>query len=200
MLNSGRCRHCKAKVHWRYPAIELATAAMFLAVFIVFGISTATLWLLSLSVCLMVLIVIDFEHKIIPDLLQLIMAALGVGYHFDTGGVHIADMLAGGVIGCVFGVLLQQGFKHVRGKDGLGTGDVKFFGVAGIWLGPLGLIPFFFYGGILGVVTATAWNKMGREAAFPFGPALAMSLYMLLVMPITAEAFWNWPMWLISHA
>src|SRR5690606_2660096 len=39
----GRCRHCKAPVSWRYPLVELMTAALFTGCAVRFGWSFTTL-------------------------------------------------------------------------------------------------------------------------------------------------------------
>lgn len=189
----GRCRHCKAAISWRYPAIELATAGALLAVYFTHGLSGPGLLLMGLSLCLLVMIVVDFEHYIIPDETQWAMALLGIIYQWKYG-LHPADMLLGGLIGGGLGWVLQSGYRRLRGREGLGTGDVKFLVVAGLWLGALPLVPFLFFAGVLGVLTSSLWRALGQGELFPFGPALAVSLWLLVLWPVTGEFFFQWPL------
>ena len=48
----------------------------------------------------------------------------------------------------------------------------------------LAAIPLFLVvAGFLGVVVAFLWRVTGRGRAFPFGPALALALFVCLVLP-----------------
>lgn len=190
--NRGACRHCRAGISWRYPAIELITAAALLAVYHVYGLDGESLLLMAMTLSLLVMIIVDFEHYIIPDEVQIMLAVLVIAYHWFYG-MHPADMLVGALVGGVIGWILQSGYRYVRGKEGLGTGDVKFLVVAGLWIGAVNLIPFLFYSGMLGIVTAALWGRLGRGAIFPFGPALAVSLWAGVLWPDVLELFFSWP-------
>lgn len=64
-------------------------------------------------------------------------------------------------------------------------GDVKFFAVAGLWLG-LDMMPvFFFMSGLFGVLLGGGWRFFtGKSGLFPFGPALiAAMLYYCQMVP-----------------
>jgi prepilin signal peptidase PulO-like enzyme (type II secretory pathway) len=188
----GACRHCRAGVSWRYPAIELVTAAALTSVYALYGLDGKALLLMGLTLALLVMIIVDFEHYIIPDSIQLLVGALGVGYHWCYG-MHPADVLVGALTGGAIGWALQTGYRYARKKDGLGTGDVKFLVVAGIWLGAKMLIPLLFFSGLLGVVTAGLWRRLGYGEIFPFGPALAVSLWGLVMVPPIGTLFFQWP-------
>jgi len=187
----GKCRYCGAKVSARYPLIELATMTLTLAVYFQYGLTAQGIFLVILSVCLMILIVTDFEHYIIPDAIQIVMAMTAVAYHLVTEQQPMANVLAGGLAGLLTGVALSSGYRWLRKKEGLGMGDVKLLAVAGLWLGPLTLVPLFFFAGALGVVIALPWRVAGRGAVFPFGPAIAAALWALLVYSETGNVFWN---------
>ncbi|MBY0354100.1 MAG: prepilin peptidase [Rickettsiales bacterium] len=196
------CRHCRKPVSWRYPAIELVTAAALLCVYYVHGVQGGGLLLIALTLCLLVMMIVDFEHYIIPDEIQIAVGVLAVIYHLNFG-LHPASMLAGGIAGGLIGWAMQQGYRWSRKRDGLGTGDVKFLVVAGLWVGAPALMPLLFFSGLLGIGTAALWRCLGRGALFPFGPALALSLWILLLWPHVVDMFFGWPnavaQWLLNN-
>ncbi len=183
VLQRGKCRYCKAPVSIRYPLTELSQAVLFLSVYVTHGLTAPALFLALFSVCLLALILIDFDWPIIPDELQYTALGLGLGYHFfahsDWGVVFISAGL-----GLLIGLSLRFGFLWLRKKEGLGWGDVKFLPIAGLWLGDVWLwSPYLFYSGMFGVATAVIWRLAGKGARFPFGPALAAALFLMLLLP-----------------
>lgn len=190
-FSRGTCRHCHTAVHWRYPVIETATALAFLLVYWRAGPSAAGAVLALFALCLIIMTTVDFEHRILPDETQLATAALGILFHLALLHTPLVDILAGMLAGLFLGTALQKGYRWLRGRDGLGTGDVKFLCVAGIWLGAPGLAPLMLLSGVLGVLTALAWRMRGQGEYFPFGPALAAATFALVLFPELAAVFWR---------
>lgn len=62
----GKCSGCGAKISIRYFLVELLTAALFLAVWLMYGLPLAPVYALFLAL-LVVATFIDIEHFIIPD-------------------------------------------------------------------------------------------------------------------------------------
>lgn len=187
----GRCRYCKTKVSARYPLTELVQALLFLMVYTSQGMTWVALVLALLSVALLVMSVIDFEWYILPDELQWVCAGLAVIYHWLLG-THVAEVLLGAGFGVLLGASLHYGFKWIRKKDGLGWGDVKFLAVSGLWLAGITPWPaYLFMAGVMGVVTGIIWRLAGNGPRFPFGPALAASLLLVLLTPASELFFWT---------
>lgn len=190
LTSGGKCRHCGKKIHWRYPVTEIVTAALFPIVFLQIGLSIEFGIFAMLGVCIIALCVIDFEHRIIPDELQWVMFALAILHHALVT-VDWWDKIGGALLGVSIGAALKYGFLWLRKKDGLGMGDVKFLLVAGLWLGTLPLVPFLFLSGMLGILTSLAWKCFNDDPRFPFGPALAISMFALLLFPSVGNLFWS---------
>lgn len=191
MMNKGKCRHCDAPVSVRYPLIELITTAVFLLLYARYGLSLQGMLLALFAVALLVMIVVDFEHYIIPDQVHLFLLPLGVAYQFFTHGLMQGVVLSFAA-GAALGLGLHHGYRILRKQEGLGFGDVKFFAVAGVWLGGLLLWPpFLFLSGTLGIVIGLGWRFLGRGPRFPFGPALALALFLCVVYPEIPHLFWN---------
>jgi len=185
----ARCAFCNAKISGFYPAIELATASAFTFLYLKYGISFEFAIFLGVAFLLIVIITIDIREKIIPDTLQIALLVLAVIYGFYFGKWFAA--LEGAAAAAMLGFGLRWGFFWLKKHESLGMGDVKFLIIAGIFLGPFTLLPFIFFAGIFGIITGTLWNRLGRGREFPFGPALAMSLFLCLTVPEISHFFWQ---------
>jgi prepilin signal peptidase PulO-like enzyme (type II secretory pathway) len=90
----------------------------------------------SLGLVLLLLVMFDLRYRLLPDGLTLPLIALGV-LGADAVGPGLAASVTGllGAGGAVW--LIAAAFRHLRGIDGLGGGDVKLIAAMGAWLGPL---------------------------------------------------------------
>lgn len=190
VTSGAKCRHCKAPVPVRYPLTELATGALFLLIYHYYGTSTQAVLLMLMGVALLVMIVADLEHYIIPDEVHWALIPLALAYHYVIGTAW-GDVLGGFLLGGGIGLALHYGYRYLRKKDGLGFGDVKFLAVAGLWLGVYPMVPFLFFSGVLGVGFGLIWRALGKGPIFPFGPALAVSLFLCTGFPEIPNLFWN---------
>jgi len=190
LFSGGKCRFCKTKISVRYPLIELITAAFFLLIYKNYGLTFQAVLLALFAVALLVMIVADLEHYIIPDEIHYALLPLGLAYRFITG-MPAEDIAYGFLAGGAIGLTLHHGYRWVRKKEGLGYGDVKFLAIAGLWLGLKPLVPFLFFAGVLGVIFGLLWRAIGRGHIFPFGPALASSLFLCVMFPQYPDMFWN---------
>jgi leader peptidase (prepilin peptidase)/N-methyltransferase len=181
LLLRGRCRDCKEPIGVRYPAVELATAALFAAVAVRFGLDWALPGYLLFAWTLLVVALIDVATRRIPNRLTYpLTPALGVllvaaALLHGEAGVALRAVL-GGVAG--FGAMLVLALISPRG---MGMGDVKLAAFLGIGLGylgwghvVLGLFGGFFLGGIVALVLL-AVRIRERKDFLPFGPYLALS-------------------------
>jgi leader peptidase (prepilin peptidase) / N-methyltransferase len=131
------------------------------------------------------LAMIDIRHGIIPDWLNLSIAGLGIVQSATNDGLLVgAQALCEGIIiGGVF-YLLQRFYLALRKVRGLGLGDVKFIGAAGIWIGFTGIPVLLLVASLTALVTAgTMWltgRTMTSQTAMPFGPFLAIGLLFAL--------------------
>lgn len=181
LASGGKCRYCQVGISIRYPLIELSTALLFALVYARFGLTPLGLLMVLVTVVLMVIIVTDLEHYIIPDIAQLILLPLAVLYGIMR---HHSwwEMLLGAIAGGATGLALRYiGYKWKK-QEALGWGDVKFLVIAGLFLGVSLLPPFFFVAGIAGIATGLFWQISGRGTLFPFGPALVAALFLLLLL------------------
>jgi leader peptidase (prepilin peptidase)/N-methyltransferase len=173
LLLRGHCRSCAAPISPRYPLVEAVTAALCVGAVLAHrsavGVST------SLVVILLVVPValIDLEHRIIPNKLTAIGAAVALlaGLAFDPSG-EPERLIAGASAG---GFLLIAALAY---PGGMGMGDVKLAAVLGLLLGRAvapAIVVALVCGVIVGlIVIARKGARAGRKTAVPFGPFLAL--------------------------
>jgi prepilin signal peptidase PulO-like enzyme (type II secretory pathway) len=177
----GKCHECKAVISSRYFWVELACALLFALIAYQHGVTPLAFLLCAVGLTLVILIAIDLEHMIIPDEIQIALVVLGIGYVWLTDASWVnAFMLA--ATGVLFGLFLRWLMFVWKKREGLGWGDVKFLGVAGLYLDWHLLTAFCFLSGIAGIITAPILRNADTKE-YPFGPSLAIALMLLLLEP-----------------
>src|SRR3990172_7902959 len=72
----GRCRSCGTRITPLYPAVELATALLVAACFLVFGLSSEAAVAALFCVALVTLSASDLRHRLVPNVIVLPAAAV----------------------------------------------------------------------------------------------------------------------------
>lgn len=168
----GRCRYCRAPISWRYPLVEFLTGALFLVIYLHYGLTPALLKYLFLAALLVAVSFIDLSQFIIPNSLVLAGLIYGLPIGLLVHDVSLWSMLLGALstAGFLLVVALLSG-------GGMGQGDIKLGLVTGLFLGwPMGLAGLLLgacLGGFLGIILLAARIR-GRKDPIPFGPFIAL--------------------------
>lgn len=199
----ARCRDCGEPIAWRYPAVELASGALWVLAGWATGLSWATPLAVAFFYLLLVLSVIDLDHRRLPTPLVTVLGGVAIaaavtaqftGLPFGPlAGVQRSGLLASPLVASGLGFLLGAGtswgiaalYGALRGRQGLGFGDVRLLGAMGVVLGPYVLLAYGLanilgvMGAIPAMVLARRRSKAGSgvplgQASFPFGPFLAL--------------------------
>jgi leader peptidase (prepilin peptidase)/N-methyltransferase len=169
----GKCRSCKKKISAQYPLIEMLNGAMWLLTGILFyGDLITTLLYCALVSLLLVLSVIDWRTFVIPNGINLSILVLGViriATDYTNWSSYLIGLLA---VGLVF-LLLHL----ATGGNGLGMGDVKLVGAAGLLLGWQKMIPAILLGCILGILIHSIRMRRGAGNKLAFGPYLSAGIW-----------------------
>jgi leader peptidase (prepilin peptidase)/N-methyltransferase len=203
MMLGAKCRGCKERISFRYPAVELLTGLLFVAVAIHDGLSAALPFDLVFVSALVALIFIDAEHMILPNVITYpgmvfaVIARLAIPYltgtwHFDDlpslahgafAGMPVwVTSLAGAAIGALIGGgslwLMGWTWEKLRGIEAMGLGDVKMMFMVGAYLGwRLTILTIFvgvLTGSIIGVVVMARQRERNMQTLLPFGIFLGL--------------------------
>jgi len=172
LLLRARCRHCGARISPRYPAVELITALVFVAVVIVRGFDDDLIIELPFVAALIALAGIDLDHKLLPNKIVYPLAAWGFVAVLIADRDDLVEHLIAGAGAFLF--LLAAVLAYPRG---MGMGDVKLAGAMGIYLGTSvipALLIAFLAGSVVGIAIIAREGAEGRKKAVPFGIFLAL--------------------------
>jgi len=141
------------------------------------GFTLNTLSIFIFVAALIVITFIDFEYKIIPDVISLPGILYGLLAALVLPRITFVESLLGALLGGG-SLLLVAGFYYLLTKqEGMGLGDVKLLAMMGAFLGWQSILFIIMIGSITGAaigVAAMVIKKKDRKYAIPFGPFLSL--------------------------
>lgn len=173
----GRCAMCRKPIHWQYPAVEAAMAALAVVAFLrhVDDPSSAALWAiafeLAVSFCFLVITAFDLRWQLVPLEFTAASAMLA-----GAGRTLMGDDWLRIILGAVT-VAVVLGFFVVASQGALmGEGDPVVGLLVGAALGfPLalaGIVISFVIGGTVAAALLVQ-GAVTRKTHVPFAPFLA---------------------------
>jgi leader peptidase (prepilin peptidase)/N-methyltransferase len=129
---------------------------------------------------LLALIVSDLDRMILPDYLTLPLIPAGLAEAWLGHGLSaLEERIIGAVAGYIAFAGLRLTYRHWRGREGLGGGDVKLLAAAGAWIGWAGLPVLVLVAAAmaLAVVVADRRKAIRADRPVPFGAYLCLSLW-----------------------
>lgn len=215
LMLGGKCRSCKTKISAMYPAVELLTSLLFYACYRGFGLTPEALKWAIFSCLMIVLVFTDLRERILPNVVNFSGFAIALALSFFTKPVdgtayflarhsflatsHLPmailsflDALIGGALGSGLLWLVSEAYFRLRGREGMGLGDVKMMLMVGAFLGTKRTLLTIFAGSVLGSFLGIAFILARRKSTdyeLPFGSFLGMAA--LLVVFFGTPAI-NW--------
>ena len=169
----ARCRTCALPISPMYPLVELATGLLFVVCYLEFGLTQTMVKWLFFTCLAIVLTVTDLRVRMLPDLVNWPGFAAGLFFSaavppddgtaawlsWNLGHWLLAPRLLGlldGLLGAVFGSFMLWAvatlYKLVRGREGMGMGDVKMMAMVGAFQGVRGAFWTILLGTLLGTL------------------------------------------------
>ncbi|MDZ4799190.1 MAG: prepilin peptidase [Bryobacteraceae bacterium] len=202
LLLGRRCRHCQASISARYPAVELLTGLLFFAGIYLFGPTVAGAKICLFSAIMIDLIFTDFEERILPDEFTLGGALAGIAlaawappaaffqlFFPDTLPPRLFAVLESALSAVLLaGLLWSIGalYARIRGREGLGFGDVKMVACIGAFLGLSPAVLTIMFGSLLGSVVGLSYiaftKRDARTYELPFGSFLGIAAVLVALL------------------
>jgi len=176
VLLRGRCRVCGVRISPLYPTVELLTGALAVALWMRLGTTLAFAGYFLFAAALVTITFIDLDHRIIPDVISLPGIVVGLAVSFVSPLVTplgaLLCVLAGG--GVLLGI--ATGYEMLRGREGMGGGDVKLLAMIGAFLGWQSVFVTLMVASLIGSIIGVGlmiYQRADTKLAIPFGPFLA---------------------------
>jgi leader peptidase (prepilin peptidase) / N-methyltransferase len=174
----GRCGRCRAWISLRYPAVEAVNGGAWALLAWRQGVTAHSLVAMAFVTALLVLSLIDLDHKILPDVITLPGIVLGLLASLLPGPPTplVSALSAAGGYLALWAV--AETYRRTRGVEGLGQGDWKMTAMLGAFLGwermLLTVLLASFAGTVVGAYAILAEGRDGRHA-LPLGTFLGFA-------------------------
>ncbi len=177
VLLGGKCRHCGARISIRYPLVELAVGALSVVAFLRHGVSLEYFVEFGFVAAVLALMLIDYDHQILPDRITLSGIVLGLVAAPFRETLGFVDALAGAALGAGLLFLVAEVYFRVKHIEGMGFGDVKMMGMVGAFVGWKAVLLTLFVGSLTGSIVGVALlaSRGGdMKTKLPFGTFLGI--------------------------
>lgn len=191
LLLKGRSFCCNTPISLRYLLVELLTGALFVLFYqkfpFLFYQNHQILWDISellrffhsifFASLLLVCSFIDFELKIIPDVISLPMIAFSPLLAFFHPELSLKDSFYGILLGAFVIYFIAYTYFLIRREEGIGMGDAKLLAAIGGWLGYQAIFPSIvlasLIGSLAGMAIMVSKRQFSGKLELPFGPFLS---------------------------
>ncbi len=196
VLLGGKCRKCRTVISWRYPLVEALTGFLFVAAVWRQGLTPEAGKLCVFVALLVGLVFMDLEERILAD--ELTVGGMTFGFvlslflpmpkfvgHFllpvdwKESYLSLGESLIGGVGPAVALWGIGELYYRIRGREGLGFGDVKMIAMVGAFYGLQGALLTLIIGSLAGSVFGVLFIALAKKDAqtyeLPFGSFLGLA-------------------------
>lgn len=189
ILLLGRCRNCKTKISVQYPIVEALNGLFYVLVFYIYGFNSIREIIISCGYCLLVsallvLSLIDLKTNTIPIAINIFIALTGLFVSLFKYFISGRDINI--IIDHAVGLLSVSVFLYiiylVTHGNGIGGGDIKLMGAAGLALGGSKIILAFLTACVLAAVIHPIRMKISKlSKVLAFGPYLSAGIIISLL-------------------
>jgi leader peptidase (prepilin peptidase) / N-methyltransferase len=222
LILGGRCRNCKVSISWQYPIVELLTGLLFLSCYLCFGrnvedwtgVVLVAKWCVFAAI-LVILTITDIRERILPDKVNFLGLGIGLALSFflapmdgtaawisrrlfdlppPDAALAFGDALLGAAVASGLLWLVAEGYFRLRGREGMGLGDVKMMLMAGAFLGVQRGLLTILVGSLLGSVIGAAVIAIAKKDSdfeLPFGTFLGAAAMLVVFFGSPALAWYR---------
>jgi len=141
--------------------------------------------MMILTANLVLLSLLDARLKVLPNKLTLPLLVAGLLLSLTGYTVPWLDAVLGMICGFLILYLPALIYSKLRGRSGVGFGDIKLMAAVGAWLGWQPILHIIFVAGLSAALFGAAYlhiKQRPKTEKIPFGPFLAITtiVYMLI--------------------
>jgi leader peptidase (prepilin peptidase)/N-methyltransferase len=179
----GRCSGCRSRISARYPLVEGAGAALAIVAVRRFGPGIDAVFAFAFLMALLVVTLIDWDFRIIPDAISLPFIIIGLAWSLVRADLTLESSALGALVGGGSLLVIGSLYKLARKTEGIGGGDVKLMAMIGAFVGFKLVLPVILvasFGGALYGITLLR-SGMGAKTAVAFGSFLSPAAAVCLI-------------------
>ena len=194
----GKCSYCQSKISYLYPLNEFFVSLIFIINGLSLGLNQNNLISLCIfSLLIYIIAIIDIQNLIIPNRIIVLGSCLGFLNGITLSILkndyyYLLNRLFSGILGFLSLEIIIFILFLITSKYAFGSGDSKFYGLIGFWLGFKNLFAVFvlsiYLGGIFSLL-GILLNKLNRKDKIPFAPFISISAYFVALFG--SENLWN---------
>ena len=183
LILKGKSRCCKKMISFQYPTVELLSTLFSILIFVKFGFDINTILLFYFFLSLLIIFVSDLRFFIIPNEISYSLMIAGISICFfnkNPFGNDIYDCLIAGTGSILIFFVISKIFFLLKGKEGLGLGDVKLIGAIGFWIGIEYTLFVIILSSLLGITVGyvlISLKKFSSSDYLPYGCFLVFSAF-----------------------
>jgi leader peptidase (prepilin peptidase)/N-methyltransferase len=184
ILLRGKGACCGAPIGFHYPLVEFVSAALTAYLFAALGFSFQFLAAWLFTCLLLVLIVTDWQTLRLPDVITLPGVLIGLLFALYNVRIDLLEAVLGVLVGAGGFLTVALLYKALRGREGMGMGDVKLMALVGAFLGWKGTLLTVILGSAVGLVVGAfiiARSQEGAKTQLPYGTFLGIAALIVLL-------------------
>ena len=189
-LLNGRCRNCKKKLSYQYPLIEFLTSLSGVLFYLIYGLDYNFIVSFLFINALIVIILTDYQHYIIPNEISYSYIIIGIIISFlnlSIFEISIIQSLIGGSVSGLILFITSKLFLLIRKKEGMGMGDIKLIAMIGFWMGLSNTIIVIIISALLGSLVGIFLilsKKMNKTQYLPYGSFIGITVILVWFLNI----------------
>ena len=168
----GKCKQCESKISIQYPLMELLTGLLFAFTYWMLHDQLIEMFLVLSFVSLLIIVTIsDLYYRIVPDVVLLVFLPILLTLRLISPAMPWYEGLIGAALGFLFMYVMSVYGKKRFGKEALGGGDIKLYGLIGLVLGFNTVFLSVLFAGLSGLIYYAIFRPKGSY--LPFVPFIA---------------------------
>jgi leader peptidase (prepilin peptidase)/N-methyltransferase len=184
LIQKGKCRSCNFQISREHLLLELLCLLLSVSFFLVLGITGKFIYCLTFSFIVLPIIIIDWKHYIIPNVILVAGCVVGVVLFAFIEPASLPRKFVSMLVCFIQLLIIRYAGNTFFHRETMGIGDVKLAGFLGLFLGFENFLITLWLSSILGILYGliTSIGTTGSwKIKIPFGAFLGVSAILVLI-------------------